>query len=284
MLFKKVTVVGLGLIGGSLAWALKQSGKVEEVSGVDIEEKTLRYAIRQGIVDNGSRSIQESIEGSQIVVIATHVGLIPMIAKAIIGCSAPETILTDVGSVKSSVIEEIESFIPPEYSFVGGHPISGTEHSGITFSNPNLFNSKRCILTPTSKTSLSALNKVKSLWEAIGATVLTMDPETHDRVFAFVSHLPHAVAYTLINTVASEREPENILSFAGGGLKDFTRISESSPEMWSEILIANRKHLLDSIQAFKEEIERLHLAIENNDLQALMEQLRRAAGVKKSLD
>lgn len=284
MLFKKVTVVGLGLIGGSLAWALKQSGKVEEVSGVDIEEKTLRYAIRQGIVDNGSKSIQESIENAQIVVIATYVGRIPAIARAVVECSAPETILTDVGSVKSSVIEEIEAFMSPEHCFVGGHPISGTEHSGIAFSNPNLFNSKRCILTPTSKTSLSALNKVKSLWEATGANVLTMDPETHDRVFAFVSHLPHAVAYTLINTVASVREPENIFSFAGGGLKDFTRISESSQEMWGEILIANRKHLLDSIQAFREELEKLHLAIENNDLQALMEKLRKAAGVKKSLD
>ena len=284
MLFKKVTVVGLGLIGGSLAWALKKSGKVEEVSGVDIEEQTLLYVIRQGIVDNGSRSIEESLENSQIVVIATYVGLIPSIAKAVVECSSPATTLTDVGSVKSCVVEEIESFIPPEYCFVGGHPLSGTEHSGITFANPNLFNSKRCILTPTSKTSLSALNKVKSLWEAIGASVFTMDPETHDRVFAFVSHLPHAVAYTLINTVASVRVAENIFNFAGGGLKDFTRISESTPEMWSEILLANRRHLIDSIKAFKKEMDKLHLAIENNSFDELNEYLRRAASTKKSVN
>jgi prephenate dehydrogenase len=194
------------------------------------------------------------------------------------------TVITDVGSVKGKIVQETEEFLPSHVHFVGGHPIAGTECSGVWASDPRLFNGKRCILTPTLKTHPEALANVKSLWESVGARVFTMDAETHDRVFSFVSHLPHVVAYALVNSVASQRVLNNMLDFAGGGLRDYTRIGASSPEMWSDIFLMNRENVLESIREFKKSLERIEELVAGENLIELREELNRAVRIKQNMD
>ena len=284
MNFSKITVIGLGLIGGSLAWALKKSGRVGEVFGVDLDEKAIDYAVREGIIDEGSKDIEKGVSQSELTVIATYVGSVSKVAKSIISLVSKGTIITDVGSVKGKIVQETEEFLPSHVHFVGGHPIAGTECSGVWASDPRLFNGKRCILTPTLKTHPEALAKVKSLWESVGARVFTMDAETHDRVFSFVSHLPHLVAYALVNSVASQRVLHNMLDFAGGGLRDYTRIGASSPEMWSDIFLMNRENVLESIREFKKSLERIEELVAGENLIELREELNRAVRIKQNMD
>lgn len=284
MTFKRVTIIGLGLIGGSLAWGLKKSGRVGEIFGVDLDKEAVDYAIREGIIDSGSKVIEKGVDLSQVVVIAVHVGLIPRVAKSVASIASPRTVITDVGSVKEKIVEEIESSLPPHLHFVGGHPIAGTERSGARAADFNLFQGKRCILTPTSKTNPEALGKVKNLWEAVGARVFTMDAGTHDRVFGFVSHLPHVVAYALINAVASVEKPDNILDFAGGGLRDYTRIGASSPEMWCDIFLENKENTLEALREFKRALEKIEGLLKAENEEGLLEELRRAVGAKSKMD
>ena len=284
MNFSKITVIGLGLIGGSLAWALKKSGRVGEVFGVDLDEKAIDYAVQEGIIDDGSKDIEKGVSQSELTVIATYVGSVSKVAKSIISLVSKGTIITDVGSVKGKIVQETEEFLPSHVHFVGGHPIAGTECSGVWASDPRLFNGKRCILTPTLKTHPEALANVKSLWESVGARVFTMDAETHDRVFSFVSHLPHLVAYALVNSVASQRVLNNMLDFAGGGLRDYTRIGASSPEMWSDIFLMNRENVLESIREFKKSLERIEELVAGENLIELREELNRAVRIKQNMD
>lgn len=284
MRFQKVAIIGLGLIGGSLAWALKKSDRVGEVFGVDLNEKAVDYAIQEGIIDRGSNEIEKGVKESEIIVIATHVGLIPGIAKSVFDIASKGGLITDVGSIKGKIVEEVELSLPSHLYFVGGHPIAGTERSSVWAADYRLFQGKRCVLTPTQKTQTDALAKAKSLWEIVGAEVFTMDPQTHDRVFAYVSHLPHAVAYALLNAVALEKEPDNILDFAGGGLRDFTRIGASSPDMWSDIFLANKKNVIEALEAFKGVLENIRLMIEREDIKGLKEELSKSVSVKHITD
>jgi prephenate dehydrogenase len=284
MNFSKITIIGLGLIGGSLAWALKKSGRVGEVFGVDVNEKTIDYAVLEGVIDRGSKQLEDGVKRSEIVVIATHVGIIPKIANSVASLVSSGAIITDVGSVKRKIVEEVESSLPSHLYFVGGHPIAGTEHSGVWAADFRLFEGKRCILTLTAKTYPEALDKVKGLWETVGAKVFMMNPETHDRIFSFMSHLPHAVAYALVNAVASVKDLDNIFDFAGGGLRDYTRIGRSSPDMWSDIFLMNKENVLEAIWEFKKALKRIEKSIEQEDLAGLKEELRRAAKIKEDMD
>jgi prephenate dehydrogenase len=284
MNFSKITIIGLGLIGGSLACALKRSGRVGEVFGVDLDEKALDYAVREGIIDNGSKEIEERVNHSEVVVTATYVGIILQVAMSVASIASKGTIITDVGSVKGKVVKEIEDRLPSHLHFIGGHPIAGTERSGVWASDPRLFKGKRCILTPTLKTHPEALAKVKGLWGSVGARIFTMDAETHDRVLSFVSHLPHVVAYALVNAVASQREPDNMLDFAGGGLRDYTRIGASSPDMWTDIFLMNRENVLESIREFKKSLERIEELVAGENLIELREELNRAVRIKQNMD
>ena len=283
MKFKKITVVGLGLIGGSLAWALKESGQVGIVVGIDTDEDTIKYAFDNEIIHEGASEINEVISGSDIIVISTYVGSIADNAKAVSEFASEGTIITDVGSVKSSVVSEVESDLPENLQFVAGHPIAGTENSGIRSAQLGLFRGKRCILTPTEKTSSQATASVAKMWETAGSEVFEMDAETHDHIFGIVSHLPHVVAYALINSVVDANDSVKLLDFAGGGLKDYTRVSASSPEMWVEIFRANKDQLLDSINEFKNSLNKIESAIEEEDFDTLKMELEKAAKSKRSL-
>ena len=283
MPLNKITIIGLGLIGGSLARALKESDFTQTVSGVDTDMGSIEYAVSEHIIDEGSIEIEECSRDADIIVIATHVGEIKD-AVVSAGANAPHgAVITDTGSVKGKVLHDIEGILPSHAKFVGGHPIAGTENSGIRSSDKTLFKGRRCILTPTGGTDKEALRKVAAMWEAAGADVFEMDADTHDRIFGAVSHMPHAVAYSLINSILSTDNQEKLFEFAGGGLKDYTRIAESSPEMWTDIFLANGTYTLKAISRFQEALGKIKSAIEKNDKAALTNELSRARGIKKKI-
>lgn len=282
MRFGKVAIIGLGLIGGSLAQALKRSKQVDTVYGVDVEKESIDYAIKNDIIDEGSADIGQAVPGSEIIVIATHVGAIAETAKSVFPYATDGAVITDVGSVKGKIVSDIEEILPKHLRFVGGHPIAGTENSGVRMSDAELFRGKRVIITPTADTDVDAKTRVAALWRAAGSEVYEMDTETHDRVFGFVSHLPHIVAYSLIDAVMSADDSDRLFDFAGGGLGDYTRVAASSPEMWADILSANKVNVLQAIRRFKNSIEKIENLIESEDPDSLVKLLSKASDVKRS--
>jgi len=281
MSFEKIAIVGLGLIGGSLAWALKESGEVRRVIGVDSDAEVLGYAEKNGIIDAGTLDLNDGLCEANIVVIATHVSKITPLAKAISLVARVGTVITDVGSVKSKIVYDVQSVTPPGVLFIGGHPIAGTERSGVRNSDKGLFQNRHTILTPTKKTHPQAVEKIRSMWELVGAEVLEMSPDEHDRVFGLVSHLPHVVAYALVNTVSAADRDGSILKMAGGGLSDFTRVAESSPEMWTDILLMNRDKVLESLTDFKTVISNIEKMIGEGDAEGLAEEFAKSREAKK---
>lgn len=282
MIFKSVAIVGLGLIGGSLASALKKFGVAKEVLGLDVSRDVVDYALSKGVIDKGFLSLDKAEIDSEFVVIATHVDKIAEAVKDILPYLNEGTVITDVGSVKSVIVHQVEGIIVKKVYFVGSHPIAGTENSGVKFSDPNLFKDRKVVITPSSNTNTSALEKVKELWESVGGNVVELDPETHDLIFAYVSHLPHAVAYSLINSVGKVEQIENIFDYSGGGLKDYTRVAASSPEMWRSIFLQNKDSVLNAIDSLKISIQELEDAIRSDDESKLINLLRTAQGLKKS--
>jgi prephenate dehydrogenase len=279
--FKKVVIVGLGLIGGSLAWALKKSGKVGNVTGIDIDRDSIDFAVSKKIIDEGSVDFAEGAARAEIVVIATHVGSIVKTAKSITPLLSEGTIITDVGSVKGKIVRDIEEVMPPHLHFLGGHPIAGTENSGIKNADPGLFKGRRFILTPTEKTALIVKSRVATLWELVGSEVHEMDTDAHDRIFGFVSHLPHVLAYSLVDAILSTGESDTLLNFAGGGLRDYTRVAASSPEMWCEILIANKENVLKAVKEFKGSLDKMETALANEDSDRLKDMLSKASDARR---
>ena len=280
MKVNKITIIGLGLIGGSLAHALKETDFAQTVAGVDTDKGAIDFALTNHIIDEGSANIEDCTRDADIVVIATYLPLIKDIAIKVSETLPEGAVITDTGSAKSSVLRELKDALPSNVRFVGGHPIAGTENSGVRSAHAKLFTGKRCILTPDENTDKEALELVAGMWEAAGASVYEMDADAHDRVFGAVSHLPHVVAYSLINSVLSAENNGELLDFAGGGLKDYTRIAASSPEMWTSIFLANSGPTVEAIERFQEALERIKGAIESGDEGALMEELSRAKELK----
>lgn len=281
MQFGKVTIIGLGLIGGSLAQALRESGEVRIVSGVDSDHGSVKYALENGIIDEGSTDVGESVSGAEVIVAATYVGTIVDTIRSAVPHAEDGALITDVGSVKAVIIREIEGFIPERLGFVGGHPIAGTENSGVRNADPALFRGKRCILTPADKTSPELKEKAAALWKLTGSEVYEMDPDAHDRVFGLVSHLPHAAAYALVDAILSSDNPDTLLNFAGGGLRDYTRVASSSPEMWVDIMTANRDNVLAALRQLGTSLSKIESALEKGDREALLKIFSGAAAAKR---
>ena len=251
-LVPKMTVIGVGLIGGSFALALKQAGVVGEVVGVGRGVDNLKTALKLGIVDRYTTDPAEGVDDADLVFLATPVLSAGDVVEQIAANLKPGAIVTDGGSVKEAMIDAIEPLLPESVHFVPGHPIAGTEHSGAEAAFATLYRDRRCILTPTEKTDADAVSLVKSLWQKAGSEVVVMDVEKHDRVLAAISHLPHMVAYALVVAGSSyDRYDENILEYSAGGFKDFTRIASSDPTMWRDIALANRDALLEMMNHFE---------------------------------
>jgi prephenate dehydrogenase len=267
-----MTVVGVGLIGGSLARAAREHGLVSRIIGLGRGEENLRRARELGVIDVMETDWEKGLRDAEIVVLATPVESIVQLLPRVASLCQDETIVTDVGSVKGSIVQEAERTLPTPGRFVGGHPIAGTENSGAEASFATLFVDRKTILTPTERTDPEALGKVRRLWEAVGSTVVLMDTEHHDRVMGFVSHLPHVVAYALVHTVYSEDQREgNLARFSAGGFLDFTRIASSHPEMWRDICLMNRDALLEAIESYALTLDKLKELILAKDGKGLEE-------------
>jgi prephenate dehydrogenase len=268
----RLAIIGVGLIGGSFARALREAGAVKSVVGIGRSRANLENALSQGIVDEICFDPAQGVRGAQVVFISIPVCTIPAMVQTIAGSLEPGCIITDGGSVKAEIVRECERLTPPGCYFVGGHPIAGTENTGSAASFATLFKGKRCILTPSEHTDGAAFATVSQLWQATGANVCSMDADHHDRIFAEISHLPHVVAYALVHAVGTaDVEGENVLSYTAGGFRDFTRIASSDPAMWRDISLMNRQALLASIDGFSTSLAVLRERIDCCDSQGLAE-------------
>lgn len=265
-LIKTLAVIGVGLIGGSFSRALKAAGAVEHVVGIDCCPANLKLALQLGVIDEAAPSLAEGVQSAQVIFIAVPVGSVAGVMAQLVPFLSAGAVVTDGGSVKEQLVQACEPLMPAGTYFVGGHPIAGTEHSGAAAAFAELYQGRRCILTPTVSTDADALSLVRSLWQAAGSRVECMEPATHDRVFAAVSHLPHMVAYALVHAVSrSAEEEENILAFSAGGFRDFTRIASSDPVMWRDIALMNRSALLDMLDRYCVEFTTLREHVANGD-------------------
>lgn len=269
-LINRLAIIGVGLIGGSLARILREQGEVGEIVGIGRGEANLRKAVELGVVDSYSLDPAVGVAGADLVFLATPVCSIPSIVAEIAPHLAAGCVVTDGGSVKEEIVTACEPLMPPGVHFVGGHPIAGTEHSGVEASFASLYAGKRCIVTPTSRTCPDALAKVVRMWEFAGSEVVVMGTEKHDRVVAAISHLPHMVAYSLVNAVGGyDRFDENIIRYSAGGFRDFTRIASSDPAMWRDIALMNREAVIEMMDHFAKYFASLRELVAEADGQAL---------------
>lgn len=265
-MIRRLCILGVGLIGGSLARALRETGRCQEVVGNGRRRENLERAVALGVIDRYELDPALAVEGADMVVVAVPLGSMEAVFRAMAPGLAADAIVTDVGSAKGSVIEAARgAFGVLPANLVPGHPIAGTEKSGVEASFSSLFQQRRVILTPTPVNPRQAVDRVRAMWEHTGAEVIEMDVAHHDEVLAATSHLPHLLAYSLVDALARMEDRVEIFRYAAGGFRDFTRIASSDPVMWHDICLANRKAILDVLGRFQGDLDRLTVAIRKGD-------------------
>ncbi len=279
LLFNNVTVIGVGLIGASFALALKDRGLCGTICGYGRKEANLKQAKEQGIIDEYSLEIGKACEHADLVVLATPVGLFRKILQEIGDVLKENTLITDVGSVKGPLVIELEKLMPEGVRYIGSHPIAGGDRSGIGNARADLFDGARCIVTPTARSEKSTVLQITGLWESCGAKVEIMDPMLHDEIYAAVSHLPHLIAYALVNTVNDSNA--EYLKYAGPGFKDTTRIALSSPDLWRDISLLNSNNLLALIEHFGNNLNIIASLIKNGDAAGLEHEFSKARTLRE---
>ncbi|MFT5260408.1 MAG: prephenate dehydrogenase [Saprospiraceae bacterium] len=266
----RLALVGVGLIGGSLVQALKQHSAVKTVIGVDQNAKNLQQALDLRTIDEATNDIAAAVNAADIVVLATPVMTIERVLESIKPHLNAKTTITDVGSVKGLVVDQAKHILGNQFpQFVPGHPIAGSENSGVLAAFPSLFEDHRVILTPTEETSVKAVEVTSNMWAATGAQVELMPVEQHDKILAVTSHLPHVLAYALMQFLNQQPDQQTYFRLAAGGLYDFTRIASSDPVMWRDICIGNKQHLSEQLRAFSKDLERFADLIEAEQSQPL---------------
>jgi prephenate dehydrogenase len=284
MIFPRLTVAGVGLVGGSLARAARTAGLVDEVIGFGRSEANLRVALERGLVDRVTRDPAEAADGADAIVLAVPVGACATLADAFRPHARPGALLTDVGSVKAAVVDALETRWAGLGPVVGAHPIAGSEASGAGAARADLFRGHRCILTPTAATDRAALARVRALWEGVGARVEEMPPAVHDALLARVSHLPHLVAYALTAAVADATVGGlRPLDYAGSGFRDTTRIAGSPAELWRDVALANVPALRAALSEFRAALDRLEGLLAAGDGAGLEAALAAAREVRRRL-
>ena len=282
IIINKLCVIGVGLIGGSLARALKKHGLVGEVVGSGRDVAHLEKAKALGVIDAFETEVSLAVKGCDMVVVAVPLGAMQTVFEKIAPAITDDMIITDVGSAKGSVVSAAQSaFKVLPKTLVPAHPIAGTEKSGVEASFAELYEKRRVIITPLETSSSDAVSKVRAMWQACGADVVETTVEHHDEVLAATSHLPHMLAFSLVDTLAKMDDKNEIFDFAAGGFKDFTRIASSDPDMWRDICLANGDALVSVINKFSDDLKMLSKAIEKNDSTYLKETFTRA---KKARD
>jgi len=279
--FNKVSIMGVGLIGASFALALKKRGLCGSVTGFGRNGSNLLKAGERGIIDSFDLDPVRASADSDLVLFAMHAGSFTETAKRIAGSLKQGAVVTDVGSVKGSLVYELENILSPQASFVGAHPIAGGEKSGIDTADAELFQGRRCIITPTGKTDKTAVEMMAALWQSLGAEVVFMSPEEHDRVLGAVSHLPHIIAYEMVN--AAGEIDESCLKYSGAGFRDVTRIASSSPELWRDVCMLNKGNLIHFVDVFIRRLEAVRGYMASDDAESLEEDFRKAKTLRDGL-
>ncbi|MGF1548384.1 MAG: prephenate dehydrogenase [Thiotrichales bacterium] len=276
-MIERLCLIGVGLIGGSLALALRRAGYCKQVVGVGRSVANLEEALRLKVIDEASHNPATAVRGADMIVLAVPVGSVEAVCRQIAIPMEPDAVLTDVGSVKADVVRQVERAfdrLPPR--FVPGHPIAGTERSGAGAAFPELFEGRRVLLTPLEQTDPAAVAEVRRMWEVSGAVVEEMAVEAHDRILAATSHLPHMLAFGLVDSLARLTEGQQMFRYAAGGFRDFTRIASSDPVMWRDICLHNRDALLEALARYQADLATLRRAVEIRDGDALLAIFERA--------
>jgi cyclohexadieny/prephenate dehydrogenase len=284
-LFERVTIIGFGLMGSSLARALRKYRAAHHVVACDPDENVRAAVTELDLADTVTGNPVEAARGADLVVLATPVGALGEVAAILGPHLTPSTLVTDVSSVKAAAIRDVAPALRPGVIFVPGHPVAGTEKSGPRHGFAELFEGRYCVLTPSEATPEEAVARIEALWVRLGSKVERMDPDHHDRAMAMVSHLPHLIAYTIVAT-ATDLEAdrlEEVVRYSAGGFRDFTRIAASDPIMWRDIFLANRDAVLEMLQRFTEDLTALQRAIRWGEGDALEEVFRRTRTLRRSV-
>ena len=280
-MFEQLGLIGCGLMGGSFALALKRAGLVKRVVGYSKSPSTTERARQMGVIDVEAPSALLAVSGADIVLLAVPVSATEATFKAIRHLITANTLVMDVGSTKRDVVDAARRVLRNEVGcFVPAHPITGKELSGVEHADADLYTGKQVILTPIERTYTAQLNKATSLWTALGCKVVQMSPQAHDAAYAAVSHLPHLIAFTLINSISGQASGADYLSLAGPGFRDFSRIAASDSNMWRDILIANREELLAQSKIFQQTLQSLEKLIAASDSDALERELEKASNTR----
>jgi cyclohexadieny/prephenate dehydrogenase len=283
--FERVALMGIGLIGSSLARVLRRDSPGSAIVACARRAETLAAVRRLGIADEVTDDPAAAVAGADLVVLATPLSAYGEIARRIAPALRPGAIVTDVGSVKEAAIRDIGPALPASVHFVPGHPVAGTEHSGPESGFPELFRDRWCILTPLPETAPEAVAKVTALWELAGMRVVTMPADHHDKVLAMTSHLPHLIAYTIVGTATDLGDDlkSEVIAFSAGGFRDFTRIAASDPVMWRDIFLANREAVLEMLQRFSEDLTALQRAIRWGEADTLEQRFAQTRAIRRSI-
>jgi len=265
-MLKKVVICGVGLIGGSFALALRETGAVGEVVGIGRSRANLDLARQRGIIDRIGACDAATLADADLVLLATPVGQMPELMRAMAPHLGVHTVLTDAGSTKSDVAAAVRACLPAQAArFVPAHPIAGTENSGAGAAQADLYRGAKVILTPLPENAPDAVARVRAAWAACGAVIHDMSPARHDQIFAAVSHLPHVLSFALVHELAQREDCDEFLRFAASGFRDFTRIAASDPERWRDICLANRDALLAELECYQSQLGDLHQALVAGD-------------------
>jgi prephenate dehydrogenase len=280
--FKNITIIGIGLIGSSFALSIKKQGFKGKITGIGRREENLIRAKEREIIDDYSTVHAEGVRDADLIVLASSVGQFEHIVRCIKDNIKAGAVVTDVGSVKAEIVKKLEPLMPDGVSFVGGHPIAGKECSGINAASAELFINAKCIITPGENAKKDAIDKVVDIWNKIGTKTMFMSPEEHDSIFAAVSHLPHVIAYALVNAILEI--DENIMHYGGKGLKDMTRIALSSTGLWRDICAFNREEILKALKKFSSSVSVMTKLFEESDWAGLEKEFTRAKEARKLIE
>jgi cyclohexadieny/prephenate dehydrogenase len=285
VMFERVGLIGLGLMGSSLSHAMRRHKLARHIAGHAKSVDTRAKATALGLCDSMHETAQDAVRGADLIVLCTPVGIAGTVAAEIGAALKPGAILTDVGSVKSAVLRDVAPHVPAGVHFIPGHPIAGTEYSGPESGFAELFVGRWCILTPPADADEEAVEKLEAFWRACGSNVERMDPEHHDLVLAITSHLPHLIAYNIVATAADLEEvtDSEVIKYSAGGFRDFTRIAASDPTMWRDIFLANKEAVLEMLGRFSEDLAGLQRAIRWGDADTLFNLFTRARAIRRGI-
>lgn len=284
-MFERIALIGIGLIGSSISHASRRAGLAGSIVGSARTPATVETALRLGLISEGFGSASEAVRGADLVILCVPVGLSGTIAEEIAPHLAPGAIVTDVGSVKGTVVRDMAPFIPAGVHFVPGHPIAGTEQSGPESGFAELFDGRWCILTPDAEADPAAVAKLRAFWEALGSNVEIMAADHHDLVLAITSHVPHLIAFNIVNTASHLERVTNseVIRFSASGFRDFTRIAASDPVMWRDIFLTNKDAVLEMLGRFSEDLSELQRAIRYGDGEALARRFAEARATRRAV-